>query len=183
MSHLAAGLVRDLTREVDVFGLHMLTLDVRQHATRHGRALDEIFNWAGVCPRYSKLTPNERFELLESELSQNRPLVPVDLPFTPETREVVQTFRTIAAILEGQCSEAIDTYITSGTSEPGNMLEVLLCARGTAVPPGRGHQPLADRAALGIARAVARRRAIRAAAVEPSPSTAGILNCAAISRK
>src|SRR6185312_774536 len=69
------------------------------------------------------------FELLESELSQNRPLVPVDLPFTPETREVVQTFRTIAAILEGQCSEAIDTYITSGTSEPGNMLEVLLLAR------------------------------------------------------
>jgi phosphoenolpyruvate carboxylase len=129
VSHLAAGLVRDLTREVDVFGLHMLTLDIRQHATRHGRALDEIFNWAGVCPRYSKLTPNERFELLESELSQNRPLVPVDLPFTPETREVVQTFRTIAAILEGQCSEAIDTYITSGTSEPGNMLEVLLLAR------------------------------------------------------
>ncbi len=107
----------------------MLSLDVRQHATRHSRALDEIFNWAGVCPRYSKLTPNERFELLENELAQNRPLLPAHLPFTPETREVVQTFRTIAAILEGQCTEAIDTYITSGTSEPGNMLEVLLLAR------------------------------------------------------
>ncbi|MES1213005.1 MAG: phosphoenolpyruvate carboxylase, partial [Singulisphaera sp.] len=129
VSHLAAGLVRDLTRQVDVFGLHMLSLDVRQHATRHARALDEIFNWAGVSSRYSKLSPNERFELLENELAQNRPLLPAHLPFSPETREVVETFRTITAVLEGQCTEAIDTYITSGTSEPGNMLEVLLLAR------------------------------------------------------
>ena len=32
VAHAAAGLARDLMRQVDVFGLHMLTLDVRQHA-------------------------------------------------------------------------------------------------------------------------------------------------------
>ena len=41
----------DLIRLVEVFGFHMLTLDVRQHSSRHAAALDEIFAWAGVSDR------------------------------------------------------------------------------------------------------------------------------------
>jgi phosphoenolpyruvate carboxylase len=126
---LNAGLVNDLIRQVDVFGLHMLTLDIRQHSTRHAAALDEILRWAGVCDRYLKLTPNERFDLLEAELSQNRPLIPAHLPFSPETCEIVETFRTVAAVLDQQCEEAVETYVISGASEPANLLEVLLFAR------------------------------------------------------
>ncbi len=107
----------------------MLSLDVRQHSTRHGRALDEIFRWAGVSDRYLKLTPNERFALLDAELAQTRPLLPAHLPFSPETREIVQTFRTIAAVLEQQCGDAIETYMISGATEPAHLLEVLLLAR------------------------------------------------------
>lgn len=125
----AAGPVHDLIRLVEVFGLHLLTLDVRQHSTRHGQALAEILAWAGVSARYEKLSPNERFDCLVHELQQTRPLIPAHLPFSPDTREVVQTFRTIAAILEQQCPEALDTYIVSGTAEPAHLLEVLLLAR------------------------------------------------------
>ena len=32
VSHAGSGLVRELIRQVEVFGLHLLTLDVRQHA-------------------------------------------------------------------------------------------------------------------------------------------------------
>ena len=126
---MASVLVRDLMREVDVFGLHMLTLDVRQHSSRHAAALDEVFRWAGVSDRYLKSTSTERFELLDRELAHNRPLVPAHLPFSPETIEVIQTFRSIAAILEQQCGQAIDSYIISGTTEPAHLLEVLLLAR------------------------------------------------------
>jgi phosphoenolpyruvate carboxylase len=126
----AAGAVRDLLRLVEVFGVHLLTLDIRQHAARHGEALAEIFAWAGVCPRYAKLTPNERFDLLVRELAQTRPLIPAHLEtFTAATCEVVQTFRTVAAVLEQQCPEAVENYVISGTSEPGHLLEVLLLAR------------------------------------------------------
>jgi phosphoenolpyruvate carboxylase len=127
--HMASVLVKDLLREVDVFGLHMLKLDVRQHSVRHTVALDEIFRWAGVCPHYQKLTASERFELLGRELSQNRPLVPSHLAFSDETVEVVQLFRTIAALLERQNAEAIESYVISGTSEAAQLLEVLLLAR------------------------------------------------------
>jgi phosphoenolpyruvate carboxylase len=125
----ASALVKDVIREVDVFGLHMLKLDVRQHSARHAAALDEIFAWAGVCPRYTKLSSTERFDLLGRELAQNRPLVPSQLAFSPETVEVVQLYRTIASILERQCSEAIENYVISGTGEAAHLLEVLLFAR------------------------------------------------------
>ena len=67
--------------------------------------------------------------LLEEELTQTRPLLPMHLPFSAETREIVQTFRAIAAILEQQCENAIETYLISGASEPAHLLEVLLLAR------------------------------------------------------
>jgi len=125
----ASGLVSELIRLVDVFGLHMLTLDIRQHSGQHARALDEIFAWSGACPAYLKLSANERFDLLVKELAEKRPLIPTFLPYSEATREVVQTFRSIAALLEQQCPEAIENYIISGATESAHLLEVLLFAR------------------------------------------------------
>ncbi len=129
VAHAAGGLLDDLRRQVEVFGFHLLSLDVRQHSSRHTQALDEIFAWAGVCERYAKLSPNERFELLSRELAGRRPLLGAELSFTKPTCEIVETFRTIAAIGEQQCGEAIGSYIISGVSEPAHLLEVLLLAR------------------------------------------------------
>ena len=52
-----------MIRLVEVFGVHLLTLDLRQHSARHAEALDEIFRAAGVCPDYAGLSPDERFDL------------------------------------------------------------------------------------------------------------------------
>lgn len=127
----ATGPLHDLIRLVEVFGLHCLTLDLRQHSTRHARAINEIFEWAGIHAGYLKLKPSERFELLVNILKQNRPVLAAYLPFSPETQEVVQTFRTVSAILEQQCPEAVEYYLISGCTEPAHLLEVLLLARET----------------------------------------------------
>jgi phosphoenolpyruvate carboxylase len=127
---IASGVLSDLSRLVEVFGLHMLKLDIRQNSVRHGKALNEILAWAEVCPDYLKLSSNERFELLSAELQKSRPLLPTHLTvFSPETQEVVQTFRALSAVLERQCGEAVDNYIISNATEPAHMLEVLLLAR------------------------------------------------------
>jgi phosphoenolpyruvate carboxylase len=125
----AAGVVQDVIRQVEVFGVHMLTIDLRQHSGRHTQALDEIFRAAGVCADYAAGSPDDHFECLARELDQKRPLIPVRLPFSPETNEVVLTFRTMAAILEQQCPGALATYIISSTTEPAHLLEVLVLAR------------------------------------------------------
>src|SRR6202023_3004059 len=78
---------------------------------------------------YLKLKSSERFDLLVGALQQKRPVLPAHLPFSLETQEVVQTFRTLSAILEQQCPEALENYIISGCTEPAHLLEVLLLAR------------------------------------------------------
>jgi phosphoenolpyruvate carboxylase len=125
----AAGMLSDVIRLVEVFGLHLLTMDCRQHSQRHGGALTEIFAKTGVCGDYLKLSAGERFDCLVKELQSARPLVPAHLAYTPETCEVVQTFRSIAALLERQAPEAIENYIISSATEPAHVLEVLLFAR------------------------------------------------------
>jgi phosphoenolpyruvate carboxylase len=125
----ADGFLQDFRRVVDVFGLHLLTLDLRQHSARHGQALEEIFEKAGVCSRYLKLSANDRFDVLVQEIQQQRPLIPTHLPYSAETCEIVETFRATAALLEQQCPEAIQNYVISGAAEPAHLLEVLLLAR------------------------------------------------------
>src|SRR5262249_44827151 len=83
----------------------------------------------GVCNGYTKLSPDERFSLLAKELEGSRPLLPTHLPFGPDTVEAIQTFRTLAAVLERQCPDAVRSYIISMATEPAHPLEVLLLAR------------------------------------------------------
>jgi phosphoenolpyruvate carboxylase len=125
----ASGPIQDFICLVEVFGLHLLTLDIRQHSARHASALDEAFRWAGICPSYLGLTPDERLNLLAAELESRRPFLPTHLPFSGETAEVIETFRTLAAVLERQCPEAVRSYIISMATEPAHLLEVLLLAR------------------------------------------------------
>jgi phosphoenolpyruvate carboxylase len=128
-SATAAGAVRDVIRLVEVFGVHLLTLDLRQHSGAHTRTLDEAFRRAGVHEGYAALPPEGRWDVLTAELERTRPLIPARVAFSDEANEVVRTFRTAAALLEQQCPEALHTYIISSTTEPGHLLEVLLLAR------------------------------------------------------
>lgn len=125
----ASGAIQDLIRLVEVFGVHLMSLDLRQNSARHTKALAEIFRLAGVVDDYSSLTPEGRFDTLVRELEQSRPLIPTRLAYSGETNEVILTFRTAAAILEQQSPEAMGTYIISSTTEPAHMLEVLVLAR------------------------------------------------------
>ena len=125
----ADGAVQDLIHLVEVFGVHMLQLDLRQHSGRHKQAVAEVFAATGVCPDYAERSPDERFNLLAKELENPRPLVPAHLTFSADANEVIETFRTMAAILAQQCPEALGTYIISSTTEPAHLLEVLLLAR------------------------------------------------------
>ncbi len=125
----ADGAVKDFVRVVEVFGVHLLTLDLRQHSGRHEAAVAEVFAAAGVCPDYLDRGPDERFALLAAELAGTRPLIPARLAYSADANEVILTFRTMAAVLEQQSPEALGTYIISSTTTPAHLLEVLLFAR------------------------------------------------------
>ncbi len=126
----ADGLLRDLIVTAEVFRLHAATLDIRQHSGRHSSALHEVLADAGVCDDYMGMDEAERVELLARELESARPLIPARLSiYSVETREVIETFRTIAALLEQIDPQVIETYIISTTTAVSDILAVLLLAR------------------------------------------------------
>ncbi len=126
---IADGALRDLVREVEVFGFNLATLDIRQHSERHARAVAEVLAVAGVAPDYLSLDEDARVALLARALEDPRPLVPVRLPYTPDTREVVETFRAVAAVLDELGPESIHTAIVSMTRGASDVLAVLLLAK------------------------------------------------------
>jgi phosphoenolpyruvate carboxylase len=128
-SAIADGQIHDLCRQIEVFGLHVATLDIRQHSERHNGALTEIFARAGICPDYLALSEDERVALLTAEIAGTRPLIPHHLTYSPETNETIETLRTVAAILEQYSPEAISTYIVSMTRSASDLLAPLLLAK------------------------------------------------------
>jgi phosphoenolpyruvate carboxylase len=126
---IADGALHDMVRQAEVFGLHAATLDIRQHSERHNNALAEVLRVAGVCDDYLALSEPERVELLAREVATPRPLVPARLPYSAPTAEIVQTFRTVAALIEQLSPESIHTYIISMTTGASDLLAVLLFAK------------------------------------------------------
>ncbi len=115
---LAETLVDPLLLMAKTFGLHLHTLDIRQHARVHRKAIEEASAW---CEKESGTAPG---------------------PLSAETRDVLETFRAIAEIKAGCSPEAIRQYIVSGASCVEDVLAVVWLARlGGVEVAGRGGDP------------------------------------------
>ena len=115
---LAQTLIDPLILLVRTFGLHLHTLDIRQHARLHTKALEEASAWC----------------------SQNATIVPGAL--SPESRDVIETFRAIAEVKAGCSPETIPQYVISGASCVEDVLAVIWLARlGGVEVAGSGGDP------------------------------------------
>ena len=131
---LARTNIAALLRKVRKFGFHLHTLDIRQHARVHALALQEL----------------------------GRDLKP-DAD-SPETRELLDTFRTIRELKKAYPAHSIRQYIISGAESEADVLNVVELAKKTGVQlaatsddPGLMPVPLFEsieslRAAAGVMR-------------------------------
>ncbi len=123
---LAELFLDSLLRKVATFGLHLATLDIRQHARVHAKAMEEI-------PEGWK---------------SNSPLdVPAGLS-TPSI-ELLETFRKVAQLKKGFPASAIRNYVISGVESKEDVLAVLklaevsgVCLAATKHDPGLMPIPL-----------------------------------------
>jgi phosphoenolpyruvate carboxylase len=106
---LAQMLIDPLLVEVRTYGLHLQTLDIRQHARVHAAAVAEI---AGCAQASSSSTALQ----LPAALSA-------------QTAEVLETFRAIAELKRKYPAEAISQYVISGATSAEDVLNVLWLAR------------------------------------------------------
>jgi phosphoenolpyruvate carboxylase len=104
---LAHALIDPLILEVRTYGLHLQTLDIRQHARLHAAALEEASAWKCDPARASSVPP----------------------PLTAPSADVIETFRTIAELKKSSAPEAIRHYVISGAASTEDILNVIWLAR------------------------------------------------------
>jgi phosphoenolpyruvate carboxylase len=131
---VAAGRLADFIRQVEVFGLHLARLDIRQQAGQHRDALDELLARLNVTPRYATLSEDAKTSVLCSLLSTSEPLIPDKLEFSAETSQTVRLFRLIRRVLREINPEAIDTYLISAAGRPSDVLAVQWLAKEAGLP-------------------------------------------------
>jgi phosphoenolpyruvate carboxylase len=113
---LAKSSIDPLLRKVRTFGFHLHELDIRQHARIHAEVLAE-------------LEPM----LTENLLKENKPCLELGAGLSPVTREVIDTFRTIAWLKRAHPARAISRYIISGAEDEDDVLAVVRLARSCEV--------------------------------------------------
>ncbi|HEY3706183.1 MAG TPA: phosphoenolpyruvate carboxylase [Terracidiphilus sp.] len=113
---IARTLVDPLLLQVRTFGLHLHTLDIRQHARLHAQALKEA-------------VADSAAPTLPGSLSE-------------ETSKVLETLRVVAEAKNGCTPEVIRHYVISGAATVDDVLAVVRLARlGGVKVEGHGRDP------------------------------------------
>jgi phosphoenolpyruvate carboxylase len=128
---LAGGTLYDLIRNVETFGFHLASLDIRQHKKVHTAAVAEIYGQSMV--RYSTFNDAERLEWLTKALTSDTVFTVDESQLSDIAKEVLSTFRTIKKGLDEIDRRAIRSYIISMTESPADVLEVLFLMKLTGL--------------------------------------------------
>jgi phosphoenolpyruvate carboxylase len=123
-----AGLyyVRRLLRRIDTFGFHLVTLDVRQHAS----VLHQVIARGYDDPKWLERPSAERRKLLADALEHDRgPTIELDAL----GKRNLAVFESIAQGRHRYGPEAVGYFIVSGTKGADDVLAALLLARWASV--------------------------------------------------
>ncbi|MDL5156640.1 phosphoenolpyruvate carboxylase [Actinomycetospora termitidis] len=130
---IADGMLRDVMRSANAVGLHLASVDVREHTKFHHTALAALFDRLGELETpYAELDHDGRIEVLSTELAGRRALTPRrnwqeigDDSF----RETLEVFDTIRSVQDTYGEEALHTYIMSMAQNVDDVLAVAVLAR------------------------------------------------------
>ena len=143
-SLVADGALARVRRAVASFGLHLATLDIREHADYHHDAVGQLMDRiGGPGLRYAELSRQERFEVLGSELASRRPLSGHPIKLDGAADGTYDVFREIRRALRIYGPDVIETYIISMTRGADDVLAAAVLAREAGLVNLFGENPYA----------------------------------------
>jgi phosphoenolpyruvate carboxylase len=124
---IAHGRLERAMRTLAAFGLHLATLDVREHADAHHHVLAQLIQG------YSDLPREARRELLAQELTGNRPLTYKPLPVDEAGQRTFAVFEAIREAHDRYGTNTIESYIVSMCRGADDVFAAALLAREAGV--------------------------------------------------
>lgn len=122
---LAQGKLADLIRSVSLFGFHLMSIDLRQHAAKHAEVVAELFAHADL-ETFHTLNEAGKQRVLLRELSTQRPLYSPYIEYSPHTMRELAIFHTTADIKNRYGETAINQCIISNAENVSDILVVAL---------------------------------------------------------
>lgn len=119
------GRLGDAITRARAFGLHLATIDLRQHSRVHEHAVTQLLRAANVHADYAGLDEASRLTILRAELLQPRPLRPLHITLDADTTELLATLE-VAKNAIARDRRSIRSYVISMTHGVSDLLEVLL---------------------------------------------------------
>ncbi|WP_440056695.1 phosphoenolpyruvate carboxylase (plasmid) [Pseudoalteromonas sp. T1lg65] len=129
MEKIADGLLLDVLRRLDCFGVSLCKLDIRQDSARHTEVFSELTRYLGLGD-YAQWHEQDKQAFLLAELSSRRPLIPKNWRPCERVKEVLDTFDVIAA----QDQQALGIYIISMAQNASDILAVQLLLQESGCP-------------------------------------------------
>jgi phosphoenolpyruvate carboxylase len=127
---IARGRLELALRTLAAFGLHLATMDVREHADSHHRAIAQLFDRLQEhAGRYEDVSREERRDLLASELGSRRPLATSPPPLQDDATRTYGTFVAIREALDRYGPAVIESYILSMCRGADDVFAAVLLAR------------------------------------------------------
>jgi phosphoenolpyruvate carboxylase len=124
---IAHGRLERGMRTLAAFGLHLATLDVREHADAHHQVLSQLIDG------YDQLSRDDRRTVLARELASSRPLAFRPPPLDDPGRRTFAVFESIRAARERYGKETIESYIVSMCRGADDIFAAALLAREAGV--------------------------------------------------
>ena len=127
---VADGAMASVRRAISSFGLHLATLDIREHADYHHDAVGQLLDRVGELGKpYDALDRAERMSVLSQELASHRPLSGHPIKLDGIANGTYDVFRVVRRALRTFGPDVIETYIISMTRGADDVLAPAVLAR------------------------------------------------------